>query len=687
MNEREDKFRKNVSPSEDDETVKISFRNSRQKESSSNDEDMTSSRTIVFPGHKVENNEEPGKPARKHHKISVRKMLTRSRWMAALAVLANVLLVYDALLLTKYSSLKQSMFVKIDLAVLAVLVVLDLFAMASLFYKKKNWVIIALVISIILSAGGSYAAYALVRINSSVNDLTSTTYTKSVSAALVIYSGNSDPISSVSDLDGKTVGFARGTDTAEIGKSYLEKKKVSAEYKEYNSYTELFSGLINGDIASAVMPVQYESIIDSDSALDSYFADTSILASFDSNVTATTEAGADKDLTTEPFTVLISGENEGLADTIILVSVNPISMNVTMTSIARDSYVPITCNGNVKSKINSAHAVSESCLVDTVEQLTGVKIDYTVEFTFASVIEIVDAVGGVDVANDRYFVGQSWNIATDSLKNLDIPYDESGGLVHMNGEEALAFVRERHAFDDGDFARQRHQQAVIEDIIAKVMATKDPNTYLNILQAAGNNIKTNMSADQVLNFVSYAMQKATRYYNPSDLAGVFNFITGRITGYDSSIYSPEYGFNLYTYELYNGAIEDARKAIERNISTTDTPSAFTGASWNADTVYTAPKMIQDTYDEAVSYDDSSNSYSSDTDNYSYDNSTQYYQDDYSSYDNTQSDITTQDVPQDNTQTYDQSGSDPTVTGGGTDSNSTDTNTDQNTGTSDQEPVH
>lgn len=687
MNEREDKFRKNVSPSEDDETVKISFRNSRQKESSSNDEDLTSSRTIVFPGRNHENYEddtsEPIVKKKKHHKIQVRKMLTRSRWMAALAVLANVLLVYDALLLTKYSSLKQSMFVKIDMAVLAVLVVLDLFAMASLFYKKKNWVIIALVISIILSAGGSYAAYALVRINSSVNDLTSTTYTKSVSAALVIYSGNSDPISSVSDLDGKTVGFARGTDTAEIGKSYLEKKKVSAEYKEYNSYTELFSGLINGDIVSAVMPVQYESIIDSDSALDSYFADTSILASFDSNVTATTEAGADKDLTTEPFTVLISGENEGLADTIILVSVNPISMNVTMTSIARDSYVPITCNGNVKSKINSAHAVSESCLVDTVEQLTGVSIDYTVEFTFASVIEIVDAVGGVDVANDRYFVGQSWNIATDSLKNLDIPYDESGGLVHMNGEEALAFVRERHAFDDGDFARQRHQQAVIEDIIAKVMATKDPNTYLNILQAAGNNIKTNMSADQALNFVSYAMQKAARYYNPSDLAGVFNFITGRITGYDSSIYSPEYGFNLYTYELYSGAIEDARKAIERNISTTDTPSAFTGASWNADTVYTAPKMIQDTYDEAVSSDDSSD-YSDSSSDYSYSNNSQYYyQDNAPANNDTQTDTTTQDVPQDDTQiNNDQSGSDSTVTGGGTDSNSTDTYTDQNTDTSD-----
>lgn len=648
-----------------------------------NDEDMTSSRTIVFPGHKIENNEEPGKPARKHHKISVRKMLIHSRWMAAAAILANVLLVYDALLLTRYSSLQKSIFIRIDLIVLAVLVILDLFAAAALIYKKKNWVIIALVISIVLSAGGSYGAYALVRINSSVNDLTSTTYTKNVSAALVTYSGNSSSINSVSDLDGKKVGYAKGTDTAEIGKSYLEKKKVSAEYKEYNSYTELFSALINGDVVSAIMPVQYESIIEGDSTLDDYYADTSILASFDSDVTATTEAGADKDLTAEPFTVLISGENEGLADTIILVSVNPISMKITMTSIARDSYVPITCMGNAKSKINSAHAVSESCLVDTVKQLTGVNIDYTVEFTFASVIEIVDAVGGVDVANDTAFYGQSWNVEKDELEVIPIPYDENGGIVHMNGQQALGFVRERHAFDDGDFARQRHQQAVIENVIAKVMATNNPNTYLNILQAAGDNMKTNLSSNQVLSFISYAMTKAQRYYNPSNLAGIFNFVTGRITGYDSSVYSPDFGFNLYTYDLYNGAITDAYNAIERNTNLNTVPADFSSVSWTAAQVYTAPKMIQDTYDEAITYDDSS-SYSDNDDA-----STQYYdQENTLGYDNAQTDTTTKDVPQDSTQNYtDQSNTDSTITDGGTtDSSSTDTYTDQSVDNSSQQTV-
>ena len=74
-------------------------------------------------------------------------------------------------------------------------------------------------------------------------------------------------------------------------------------------------------------------------------------------------------------------------------SVNPVSMKVTMVSIPRDSYVPISCYNGGKSKINSAHASSEACLVQTVQNLTGITIDYTIEFNFASVIQVVDAVG------------------------------------------------------------------------------------------------------------------------------------------------------------------------------------------------------------------------------------------------------------------------------------------------------
>lgn len=608
------------------------------------DEDYTVSETIVFPGRHERKKEEENSSApfrkkkRKHKKIAVRKMLRLSRFTVAFLILADVLLVYDVVLMTRYASLSQSVFYKVNIAVMIIIAAVNIFTICALLYKKKVWLTVILVISQILDCGGAYGAYALIRVNSSINDMTATSYTKSVDAALVIYSGNDKVISSVKDLDGKTVGIAEGTDTAEVGKQYLDKKNLSVEYKSYTGYTDLFKALINNEIDSAVLPVSYSSLIDSDQNLYSFYEDTSILASFSSDVQASNEAGADKDLTTEPFTVLISGENEGLADTIILASVNPISMTVTMVSIPRDSYVPITCYNNSSSKINAAHSVSESCLVDTVEQLTGVSIDYTAEFTFASVIEIVDAVGGVDVVNDTNFYGQSWDVENDELKVVPIPYDESGAPVHMNGEQALGFVRERHAFTDGDFARERHQQEVIQQVIAKVMATRNPNTYLDLLQAAGNNLKTNLSSSQVLAFVNYAMSKANRYYNNANPIGVFNFRTSRLTGADSSIYDSSLGLELYIYRLYDGAVKDAYTATENNVNLNAAPDKFTGISWSASRPYTAPAMIQNTYDEVVesgsdtsSYSDSSsdNSYyyedtlpQNNTENQYYDNSTQ-----------------------------------------------------------------
>ena len=573
----------------------------------------------------------------RHHgrRVNMKKMFRLSLTAVIFLIIANVLVVFDAVLLTRYASLSQKIFIEINAVLMAVLIVIDSIAIFGIRRRRRAALIICLVIAIAFSAAGGYGAYAVMRISGSVNDLTASTYTNTVTASLVVYSGNdTSDLTGASDLDGKKVGIAVGTDTASAAETYFEDKNIDADFVEYNGYTEVYKALISGEIDCAVLPQTYESIVSSDETLYAYYPDTSILTSFSSSVEAESVAAETKDLTSEPFTVLLSGENEGLADTIIIVSVNPVSMTVTMTSIARDSYVPITCYNNSSSKINAAHAVSEACLVDTVEQLTGIDIDYTVEFNFASVIEIVDAVGGVEVQNDTSFDGQSWNLETDELEVIPIPYDENGGYVHMNGQEALGFVRERHAFIDGDFARQRHQQAVIEAVIQKVMATNNPNTYLNILSAVGDNMKTNMSSNAVLSFISYAMGKLNRYWNPSNPAGIFNFVTGRITGYSSSVYDPTYGFNLYTYELYDGAIEDAKKAVEENTDLYRDPDPFVSVSWNASYAYTAPVMIQETYDEAVDYSDQT-----------YDNSTyqdnSYYYPEYTVPEETQDNTETQ----------------------------------------------
>jgi len=513
-----------------------------------------------------------------------------TRWnivLMILTIIANLIVAFVLVYVSNYGALSKMLFILINVGTLIGLLVIDLLVYFSIRTMNKKVYTAAAIILCASLAAGSYAAYVAARIQGNIDSMTSSTQTSDVSAAFVIYSGNSGTaITSISDLDGKKIAVAKGTQTASIGEKKLANNNVTAEYKEYSGYTEAYRALIAGDVQCAILPVTWESLMEEDTSLSQYIDKCSSILNFSDSVTDTNKSGADKDLTKEPFTILLTGENEGLADTIMVLSVNPVSMKVTMTSIARDSYVPISCYGNQSSKINGAHAVSESCMVDTVEQLLGITIDYTVEFNFASVIQVVDAVGGVDVDISTGFDAQCWDIATDEL---EVYHLDAGDNVHLDGTRALGFARERYAFVDGDFARQRHQQEIISQVLTKIMASKDPNMILQVMDAAGSNISTNFTRNQLVNFISYAMQKATRYYGDS-LSGVFNIVHSRIYGSDSSVYDSGFGMNLYIYKLSTQSVNDTVDAIKRNMNLNSPIGNSTPVSWSAGEEYDPPDV-------------------------------------------------------------------------------------------------
>lgn len=516
--------------------------------------------------------------------------------LTVLTIAVNFLVIYMLFYTTRFSAVSKDLFTKINLAAMLVLLFIDVLVFITI-RSKKIWAFILSCLCLALAVGGGgYAGYMLTRVDQNLEKITSREKTTEVKTSLVIYENTAgEPIMEINDLNGRKIGIVPGTSNATLAKAKLEAEGVTAEYVEYLSFAETFSALIGGNIDCAALPAGYAATIGTEPELEPYLEETSALLTFSESVTTENDGGSDKDLTKEPFTVLITGENETLADTIIVVSVNPISMKITMTSIARDSYVPITCWGGGLSKINNAHSVSEECMISTVESLTGIDIDYFVEFNFASVIQVVDAVGGVDVYNEVAFDGQCWDVEEDELVVLPI----EAGNVHLDGQRALGFARERYAFEDGDFARQRHQQAVIEQVVAKVMATRDPNTYLKILDAAGNNIRTNLSTDQMVNFVAYAMQKANRYYaGSSNPAGVLDIENNRITGYSAQLWSGDLDMYLYIYKVYNGSLTDTYNYVMRNIdmnSSYDTPESVSWAASDED--FVKPEISYDYYPE------------------------------------------------------------------------------------------
>lgn len=510
-------------------------------------------------------------------------------------VILNLLIAIVLFNTTRFASISTNIFLYLNLGILIALILVDLLVILMIRTKKIFlFVISAIIVSLLVGVGG-YSFYALGRVNKSVTNITSETKEETVSASLVIYTASSgSPITDISDLEGKKVGIATDTTTAEIAQKRLKSENINVDYVELSGYTNVLSELIAGNIDCAVLPATYQSQFEDDENLANYLTDTQSILDFSDTVVSTGEAGADKDITKEPFTVLVTGENQGLADTIILMSVNPISMKVTMTSIARDSYVPISCYGS-SDKINSAHASSESCMVQTVENLTGVDIDYTIEFNFASVVQVVDAVGGVDVDVETSFYAQCWNVERDEL---EVIYIEQGDNQHLDGERALGFARERMAFADGDFARQRHQQEIIEQVVEKLMQSKDPQMFLDILDAAGENIKTNFTVNQMTSFINYALKKANRYWDQTSMSGLFNFVTSRIYGYSAGLWNESLELELYIYRLFNGSIADNVAAIERNMDLDADITSPDDVSWSAADGYTPDPISQEWYNEA-----------------------------------------------------------------------------------------
>lgn len=220
----------------------------------------------------------------------------------------------------------------------------------------------------------------------------------------------------------------------------------------------------------------------------------------------------------EPFTMLVMGvdsENDGLkanqafnGDTLMMITFNPKTLTATMFSIPRDMYVPIACNGNKYAKINSSAAYGSSCVINTVQKLTGITIDYYLKMNFKGVVDLVDALGGITVDVEEPDFKTNFGIdckgqvcEQNSLRHVGsetvfIPV----GVNEINGEQALAYARCRHLYATSDIARNRHQQDIIVAIAQKAKTLRTVKDFENVIDAVSNNLETNMTPEQIMSF-------------------------------------------------------------------------------------------------------------------------------------------------------------------------------------------
>ncbi len=387
---------------------------------------------------------------------------------------------------------------------LAILIVLNGLIAITLIKKWRQWIIwvrrVAVILLCLLLTYGTIIANTL---QESLEAITQPETATTINVSLItIRDGGAKQLD---ELSGKKIGIQTANDkeNSSYVKDQLSKESElkNVTYVEDIEYEGLYQQLIEGEIDALIITDYYFKTLLKESH-PTIEDDIFILKSYQKKK-ATKLSESTKDIRYEPFTVYIAGVDEGddpsidaRSDVNIVLIVNPLANHIEMVSIPRDSFVPNPALGNASDKLThlGLNGVENSML--GLEQVLGFEIDYYVKLNFFSVIDIIDAIGEIEVDVPVSFCEQDEyrSFAQDDLICLN------EGIQKINGKQALAFARHRKSYTD--VMRGKAQQEVIKGTINVLTSTAGVMNINEILKIASKAVSTNMPMDQVTNFVS-----------------------------------------------------------------------------------------------------------------------------------------------------------------------------------------
>ncbi len=279
---------------------------------------------------------------------------------------------------------------------------------------------------------------------------------------------------------------------------------IQKEYNKELSFTEYediigaIDDLLAGQCRVVLLNQSYFDVIKDNEAYKNLSEDTKVIYKVEI-LYDLEEVFNNARVTEEPFNILVSGaDNYGAIKTIyrsdvnMLVSVTPKTKQILITSLPRDTYVKVPCWNGAYDKLTHASAAGwrspkgVACSMATIEDFLDVKIDFYVLINFSSVVEIVDTLGGITIDNPYPF--------TFSYK----PYTHfPQGVIDLNGEETLLFVRERKSAKKGDMGRNEHQIVVLRAMLKKMLQPSMLSKANQLFVTLADSYQTNFSSEQI----------------------------------------------------------------------------------------------------------------------------------------------------------------------------------------------
>lgn len=341
-------------------------------------------------------------------------------------------------------------------------------------------------------------------------DKISGSYTK-ISTMGVYVLGDSS-IQDILDLSGAEFGIIARMGREETDSTIYkieETLTTTIECTEYNSVIELADSLMDGSSDAIIINSNYFGMIEDVEGYNTFKDSIKCVMTYSVETVVEQDKNEQEEVpeqTDDCITIYVSGiDTTGPAnvtsnsDVNIICTINTKTHQVLLISTPRDFYVPLSISGDMKDKLTHAGAYGVEVSMDTLELLYDVNIDYYLKVNFTGFVDIVDALGGIEVYSEYDFTAYHGG------------FHYNAGMNTLNGIQALGFARERYSFAQGDKQRGRNHMEVIKGMINKMTSADMISNYTSVLDAISGSMVTDMPQQEISDLVKLQLEENPKW--------------------------------------------------------------------------------------------------------------------------------------------------------------------------------
>ncbi|MGL6197850.1 MAG: LCP family protein [Lachnospiraceae bacterium] len=445
-------------------------------------------------------------------------------------------------LLVSFASLNM---LPVKYMVILGLILTILAVLMAIMHEKQIASIIASVLSLAFTVAFVIGCFYINKTDTTIADVS----TADVQTDIIgVYVMDSDSAETIADAKDYTFGILNKIDRSNTDLAVNDiEVELSREIAvtDYENMFTMMDDLKNGTIGAVIMNEAYFGGIGDEENYSWVDTDVRKIMTIENHVETQYTAEVPDEIP-ETFIMYLSGIDtyggvsaRSRSDVNILAVVNTKTKNVLLLSTPRDAYVTYSVTGGVKDKLTHAGIYGVEASIDALQGIYDIEIDYYLRLNFSGFVDIIDALGGIDVYSDYAF-------SVANIRSYDVGYN------HVTGLEALAFARERYSFADGDAQRARNQMEVIRAVISQAASSSMLLNYNSVMNAVSGSFETSMPQDQIAALVKMQLSDMAEW-NVTSFAP-----TG--TSMRAETYSMP-GQSLYVLELSDESVNEAKELI------------------------------------------------------------------------------------------------------------------------------